>query len=170
MAGVTDKYANVLHDTVAMSAPNTLTFQEIDVGLNLFDKTGILIHKIQADPSAIYQADMLTSADWAQFALVQSTSITFLNITERSVIDLLEQIVTTHGAPASSQVIDIPLERDYTSLPGGGILIAPKPLYWAVQTAGFASALVTAFRLYFTIVKLKDTDYLELLESRRFYG
>ena len=170
MAGVTDKYANILHDTVTMSAPNVLTFREIDIGLNLFDKAGILIHRIQADPNAIYQADMLTSADWAKFALVQSNSITTLDITERSVIDLVEQIVTTHGAPASSQVVDIPLVRDYTSLPGGGILIAPKPLYWAVQTAGFASALVAAFRLYFTIVKLKDSDYLELLESRRFFG
>ena len=49
MAGVggKDKYANIIYDEVTESAANTLTFESIDVGLNLFDKIGLKISRVE---------------------------------------------------------------------------------------------------------------------------
>jgi hypothetical protein len=63
-----------------------------------------------------------------------------------------------------------PFVVDYTSLSGGGILVAPRPLYIGMDTIGAAAAGFCTVRLYFTIITLQASEYFELLESRRFFG
>lgn len=168
--GKTDKYANILQESVTMSATDTLTFQEINIGLNIFDKVGLLLHRIQFDPAVSFFGEMVAITDYVRMALSQSNTISSLSINERAVIDLLELGVVAHGTPASAALVEVPLTRSYTDLPGGGILIAPRPLYFALSSSGFAAPLTVVMRVYFTIIQLKDSDYLELIESRRFFS
>lgn len=165
-----DTYSNVINTTLTLSAANTLTFQEIDLGLTIFQKVAILIERADFFISRAVLAELQASADGLQAALTQSNQISDLSITESAVIDQVQLSVTAMGVPANGQVLRIPLRMDYTQLGGGGLLVVPKPLYFAGVTEGFAAAMVLTLRFYFRIVALKPDEYFELLESRRFFG
>lgn len=165
-----DKYSNILGKAITMSAANTLTFEAIELGLSLFDKVGILIQRIEFDPAFSAVAEMVANSDRMQIALTQSNQIASITLQESSVICAKEYQVHVSGAPATAQIAEGIQAIDYTSLAGGGLLIAPRPLYLAMTTAGFAAASGCTIRLYFTVVKLKPEEYFELLESRQYFG
>lgn len=165
-----DKYSNIVQETVVTSAINTISFTEINIGLNLFDKVGLLISRVQWDPSNNFMTDMNAEGDRMRLALVQSNSIASLSLFERAVIDMIELDTILHAAGVSSFIHRQPLEQDYSNLPGGGILVSPRPLFLGINTDGFANVQSAVCRLYFTIIKLKAEEYFELLESRRFFG
>jgi hypothetical protein len=166
----TDKYSNLLSEQVTTSAANTLTFEEIDVGLNLFDKVGLLISRWEVYPFREDFDELETNADSMSVALVASNQISSLSATERAVIDNVRYAVADSGTPATANLQQVPMVKDFANLPGGGILVAPKPLYVGIDTTGFAGSAGVDVRLYFTIVSLKPEEYFELLESRRFFG
>ena len=169
-AGGVDKYSNILSEQLTLSAANTLSFSAIDVGLNLFDKIALLVHKIQILVTSGFVTEMVAVTDSATWGIVQSNSITTLSLSERACIDVIDYHLNVRGTAGDAELVAQPFERDYSTLPGGGILIAPKPLYFAATSGGWTAALNSTLRMYFTIHKLKDADYLELLESRRFFG
>lgn len=166
----TDKYANILNQTVTQSAADTLTFSEINIGLNIFDKVGLLINRIEFVPSKATVNLFATNADSLVMALSASNQISSLSFSANEIIDLLTLDAVTIGAAASGSVAQKPLTRTYESLPGGGLLVAPKPLYFGVDSASLGTAGVVEFRLYFTVIQLKPDEYFELLESRRYFG
>lgn len=165
----TDRYANVITPRVEMSAANTLTFSEIDVGLNLFDKVGLLISRIEFY-STRFAAEMAASGDFVRMAITASNQITTIAPQENAVIAMEEHSVVEQGTAASAVIQKEPFVQDWSQLPMNGILVSPKPLYIAANTGGFSQADTIDARIFFTIVKLKDAEYFELLESRRFFG
>lgn len=167
--GPKDMYANIIFQTVTQASANDLVFAEIDVGLNLFDKVGLLINRVEYDLTGLVN-EMQATTDAAQMGLTASNQITSLDFSERAVIDYLELDNSIHGTAANLQTFIFPFIRDFSTMPGGGILVSPKPLYLALDSTGFASAQNVTARIYFTILKLSDADYFELLESRRFFG
>jgi hypothetical protein len=169
-SGVKDTYANMMEQVLTMSAANTLTFEEIDIGLTLFDKVGILINRLEYEPPPSVVTSIIDNDDRWSVGLTADNNITGLDYSTRALIDLTELMAFEAGTPATLQVMQFPLIRDYSTLPGGGLLIAPKPLYLGLQTAGFAAASAVTVRIYFTILKLTPADYFELLESRRYFG
>jgi hypothetical protein len=166
----TDKYVNILDVQVTQGSTNTLTFQEVEVGLNLFDKVGLLIHRWEVYGLGAIRQEMEANADTLQAGLTQSNQISSLVPEERSVIDMVSFLIVEFGTAASGQLLSEPYIKDYSSMPGNGILVAPKPLYLAMDSTGFGNTRSIDARIYFTIVQLKDAEYFELLESRRFYG
>lgn len=165
----TDKFPNVYADTVTMSAANTLTFAEINLGVSLFDKVGIIINKMEYFLPQAIQTEMVAAADRMTFGLSASNQNLF-NPNERSVIDFHALLAMQVGAVVSLSIQGSPIVHDFSNLPGGGLLTVPKPLYFALETAGFAALTSMNMRMTFQILTLKPDDYLELLESRRFYG
>lgn len=163
-----DKYTNVLNVSVTQSSANTLTFEEVDVGLNLFDRVGLLISRMEYYNNE--EGELAANGDYIRMALTASNQITTISAQERAVIAMMEKQVIDHGTPASATLVHEPWVQDWSSLPGGGLLVAPKPLYVACSSAGLSAASRTDLRMFFTIIKLRDADYFELVESRRFFS
>lgn len=161
----TDKYVNIVTRAFTMSAANTLTFSELQLGFNLFDKIGLVVHRLEYEFSSIGQ--MTTTADSFQIALTTSDKIVGLGSDQIEVIDVGVLYRHDFGAAASGQMLFYPYVHDFSMLPGGGLLVPPKPLYVAMLTGGFATAATGVLRVYFTMQPLADTEYLELLETRR---
>jgi len=165
----TDRFANLYATTITMSAANTLTFQEINMGISLFDKVALKINRMEIILSSCI-TELVAITDSLENALCQSNQISSLDANDRLLIDYSQFATVVSGAPASWKIFHQPFVKDYSSLPGGGLLCAPKPLYLGMETAGFANPGSAAVRIYFTIEKLKDVEYFELLEARSFTG
>lgn len=165
-----DKFTNILHERVTMSAANTLTFSEIDVGLNIFDKVGLIIQRIEYVPEDnIFDTEMTADGDKINFGICADSGITTLNVNERAVIDTHSEYYILETA-VGFRYVTIPIVHNFSQLPGGGILVSPRPLYLAATSGGFANPVVVDMRMYFTVMKMTPESYFELLESRRFYG
>jgi len=164
-----DQYVNVIKKKVTMSAVNTAEFEEIEVGLNLFDKIGLLIHRISYYPSDYSWSALVSAADAFVAGIVGSNQISTLNADERSVLDVMSLDVAHAGTPANFEIHNSPIIHDFSTFPGGGLLVPPKPLYAGVDTADFGAAGEVTVVLHFTIKQLADADYLELIETFRFF-
>ena len=169
MAAV-DKYANILTEPITMSAANTLTFAEVNIGLSLFDKAGILISRIEYQPSGGTIADLEVTADLIGMAVTTSNSLVNLGVAQQAVVTYKSLIRLDLGVAASGVIVELPLTQDFSQLPGGGILITPKPWYIAMESAGLAAAGTMTVRFFFTVVKLTAEMYFELLETRHYFG
>lgn len=168
-ASAKDNFPSVLIEDITMSAANTLTFSEVQVGLNLFDKVGLIMHRIEYFFGLATYDELAANADFVQIALTSSNSLGSLGSNERALIDKLEIDCIASGAPANLNIIQAPFVKDWSGLPGGGLLIPPKPLYVGMTSVGFAAAGTGYARMYFTLKKLSDADYLELVETFRFF-
>ena len=162
-----DKYSNVLYDSVTESAANTITFESVDVGLNIFDKVGLLVSRIEYSDWLLQIAADGDSLEWG---LTTSNNLTALDPSETSIIDYNRVSLNAVGTPAIALERVEPYIKDFSTLPGGGLLITPKPLYMVADGNALANPAVVKMRMFFTVVKLKPEDYFELLESRQFFG
>lgn len=167
MAKTTDLYVNVITGHVTMSAANTLTFAEVQVGFNLFQKVGLVIHRLDYIPVRATIAELTTGADQVAMALVSSDTITGLSMNNPEVYDNVYVQANNSGTAANFVDFVKPIQHDFTGFPGGGLLIPPSPLYVAMTSDGLSSAGEMRVRLSFTIKQLRDADYLDLLQTRR---
>jgi len=165
-----DKYANVLTASLTLSAANTLSFDELKMGLSLFDKVGLLISRIEYEPSGGTLGEMTATGDEVRLAITTSDSISALDVTDQAVIHMMTYKRFDAGTAATATLYTLPFVYDLSTLPGAGILITPRPWYIAGDTDGLASAAVLNFRFYFTVIKLSPAEYFELLETRQYFG
>ena len=170
MAVKKDEFANVIAYDLTLSAANTLTFSEIIIGLNIYDKVALVIHRFEFEPKEAALNEMTAAGDSIAGALVSSNQISGLTPDNIEVIDRRKIFRLDMGTAGSGQILEQPITSDFSEMPGGGLLVPPKPLYWAGDSTGLASAAGMILRLYFTIKQLSDAQYLELLETRRAFG
>jgi len=162
-----DRFANKFYGTVVESAANTLTFKEIQTNVDTFSKRAWVLHRLEwYIPAA--QIDKLTaSGDFLDCALVSSDKLAALSLASAGVIDLF----TLAAAPVYTGVgfttQQMPFIRDFSEMPGGGLIIAPRPLYLAVKGTSLASALTVELRGFFTNLELNADEYLELVDFYR---
>ncbi len=167
---MTDKFANMATITVTESAANTLTYKKLETGMSLFEKYAWIINRIEyffTFNATLFNA----SADTLALALTttntRSTIMTNATFTDPSVLDLLQITRTDIGAAASGFMITNPIVKDFSSLPGGGLIAPPAPMYGAAEGSSLVSATTSIIKLYYTILELNTEDYWELVEARR---
>lgn len=165
-----DMFPNIKTASLTLSAANTISFGEFDVGLNIFDKVALLISRIEYELSTAAIEEMTTAGDDIQAALVNSNSLTTLASDQVEVIDRVAIHRVDLGTAGTGVIRRDVYEHDFSTLPGGGILIPPRPLFFAGNSNGLASAATFRFRVYFIIHRLTDAQYLELLETRNAFG
>lgn len=163
---ITDKYANSLNIEVEMSAANTLTFKQVNIGLPLYEKAAFLLHKVQFYITA-YHASLLASADSLEMALVNDNSITTITPERENVYCYMKKQAIDQGTPANFLIETTPFCVDYSGFPNGGLLIPIYNLYGAMTTAGYANAAEGIIKVYFTVVQLNAAEFWELVESYR---
>ena len=164
----TDKYANVYLTEVTMSGIDTLTFEQINIGVSLFDRMGLMIHRIEYIPADSSYAQIIALIDLIKLGIVSSDQIASLSANTKAVIDFLS--VRSFGSVDGIMSIRDPIIHSFADLPEGGLLVAPEPLYLAMDTGGFTAVGAAVVRMYYTLKKMSDADYFELLETRRYYA
>ena len=165
-----DKYVNMLVKDVTLSGANVLTYAEVNMGLSMFDKVGLRIQRIEYFPSTAMLLEMTAAADYWLCGVMTSDAPPSIDTLNASVIHAMRFVRNDMGTAAGGQFDVFPKVFDFANLEGGGILVTPRPLFIGMITAGLASAGTVVVRIFFTILKLSDADYFEILETRHYFG
>lgn len=158
-----DLYANAAFGLCTMSAANTLTFAQINMGIGIFQRTAMLLHRVLYTPTQASVREMVAATDLMQMAITSSNRLTAIADQAEPAVISFKQLI---GIGANVEAVWTPIIDDFSMLPNGGKLIAGNPIYLAMGTSGAAAASVVRCRLEFTFVELTDADYLELVQAQ----
>jgi hypothetical protein len=164
--GGADQFANLAVITVAEAAAGTLAFKKLETGISLFEKLAWIIHRLE------YEYDMNATqfngtGDSMEMGCCTSDQITTIASTNAAVIDRFRCMRADYGAAAASYQFTSPFVKDFTNLPGGGIIIPPNPLYAFVKGTGLAAVAGFTLRIFYTNRPLAADEFWELVEARR---
>lgn len=160
-----DLYTNVAFQRLTMSAANTLTFQQIQFGVGIFQGVALILNRIGYVLSPATIREIAAVTDYIAFGLVSSNRLTGVNLARDPAVISSISLIGVSAAPPTS-LVQMPIWADFTNLPGGGRLVAANPLYLAMEGAGMAAAGVIDVELDFQFVQLSDAEYLELIQSQ----
>lgn len=161
--GQKDKYANVAYGIVAQAVINTLTFNQIQLAVGLFQGVAMLLHRILWMPYGGTLREIVAATDSMQLALTSSNRLAAIgDITDPAIIAQMQ--VWGVGVAVANE--KIPYISDFSTLPGGGKLVAANPIYLAITTGGFAAVATCRVQLDFTFIELSDRDYLEVIQAQ----
>jgi len=165
--GTLDKYANLAAVSVTESAINTQTATKFAFPFSIMDKMGLVIHRLEYTLSSLTTA--LNSAGDSIFAgLIAAATIVDTNDgSDPLIIDRIRVGRVDFGAAASGLITVFPIVKDFSRLPGGGLLVAPSPLYLCVEGSGVATVATCRIRMFYTYLELATDEYWQLVESRR---
>lgn len=166
MARKTDQFANKFYGTVLESGANTLTFAEIPTNVDVFAKKAWVLHRLEWYLGVAEPARVASSDDLIQLALTSSNKMNVLTLGDAGVVDLYA-LGSVKDSGVGFELITMPYIRDFNNLPGGGLIIAPRPLYIAVKGTSLAAAVTASVRGYFTAIDLNADEYLELVDFYR---
>jgi hypothetical protein len=161
-----DQFANKFYGTVTESAANTLTFGEIKTNVSVFDKVAWILHRLEWYPTKALMDLVLNTADFFEAAITSSDGLTSLGLDNAGVIDVLSYGVREASAVGFQYHVE-PVIRDFSNLPGGGLIIAPRPLYLALKGTSLTAAGSINCRGYFTVKAMTADEYLELVDFYR---
>lgn len=162
----TDKFANIAALLVNETVAGTTAYGKFAFPFSILDKVGLLINRIEYSFSSLNQLDTSTDSVWA--ALIAANSIADItDITNPLIVDNTRLQRIDLGVAASGFFIQLPYIKDFSSMPGGGILVAPAPLSIAVKSDGAGGVMGVAVKVFYTYMELSTEEYWELVESRR---
>jgi len=162
-----DLYANKFFASVTESAANTLTFDELQTNISMRDKVAWVLHRLEWFFPIGEINKLIDNADKISLALTSSDGIDSLDLSEPTVIDLLELQSVDKGTPANWTLMTQPIIRDFSQLPGGGIIIYPKPLFLGIKGLSLASAVSAECRGYFTVKDIDKETAFDLIDVYR---
>jgi hypothetical protein len=165
MPNATETFANFAIMTVVESAANTLTFKKLEAGINIYSKTGWILNRVEYYPGASFGL-FNSSGDSLTIGITQSNTLSSIDPTEPGVLARERILYEAFGTAATGLLVPDPVVQDFSSLPGGGILVLPNPIYLAAAGSGLSGASTVTARLWYTQVTLSDADYFELLQLR----
>lgn len=168
MAGAkTDTFSNLAIITVTESAINTLTFKKLETGISVNQKVAWIISRIEYFISSVLAANFNGDGDNLSFGLSASSTFAAAIIEENSILDFNNIQRADFGATATSLQIRQPFLKDFASLPGGGIIIPPAPLFAFAKGSGLVSACSVAARIQYVELELAESDFWQLVQARR---
>lgn len=162
-----DLFANKFYATITESAANTLTFEEIPTNVDIFSKAAWILERLEWYIVQGNISEVQATADILQVALVASNNLTELSLGDAAVVDLVDITIRVQGTPAVSELMTQPFIRDFSGMAGGGLLVAPRPLYIAVQGTSLANPIVAKVRGYYRQIILDAAQYLDLVDFYR---
>lgn len=160
-------YSGSTQIQVTESAANTLTFQRLATGIAPAERIGWVLAKFQMLIGAGEWAKFNSSGDALTIALTVSNQLTALSFNDPAIMDLIEVSRIDLGTAASGLFVHGMIEHDFSTLPGGGLLMLPNPVYLGIKGTGLSAAASCVARLYFQTVEMSDSDYFNLVQSRQ---
>jgi len=161
-----DTFANVAAIKALESAAATQTSFKFSFPFSIMDKMALIINRIEYwFPSFA----MLNSAGDIFYAALtaQSTVVDISNQADPLIIDNMAVVRCDLGTAASGIISETPFIKDFSAMPGGGLLVAPSPLSAMVQGVGTTPAALCFLKLFYTYIELSTDEYWQLVESRR---
>lgn len=161
-----DKYANLAAVHPVEAVAGTAKFEKFAFPFSIMDKMGLLITRIEY--LFLSLTNLNSGGDSLECCLAVDNRITDLqDFANPSLVDAAYLARYDLGAAASGVLVQSPIVRDFSDLPGGGILVAPNPLYGGVKSNGAAGTMGCWVRLFYTYMELSADEYWQLVESRR---
>ena len=162
----TDSFANLAAVCPTEAAAGTAAYLKFAFPFSIMDKMGLVINRIEYWPGSLNNLN--SSTDSIVFGVSISSSITDLNDQANpAIVDSGRIQRLDIGTAASGLLVEEPLIKDFSSLPSGGILVAPNPLYGFVQSVGASGPMLSWIKLFYTYLELSADEYWQLVESRR---
>jgi len=161
-----DSYANVAAIYVEESAVNTFTAAKFNFPFSIMDKMALVIQRIEYWLGGLDQLNGTTDRTVSGI-FVSSSILNIENQADPLIVDTMRIQRIDIGAAASGVHTVLPIVKDFTNLAGGGLLVAPSPLYAGVKATGAAGVTSAWIRLYYTYLELATDEYWQLVESRR---
>lgn len=161
-----DKYANMAAITVEMATANTTAYKSFNFPFSAIDKVAILIGRIEYTFRGMHQLN--SANDAARGGLCCASSVASVDdLTDPLILDSMRAQRLDFGTAANSNIFWQPFVKDFSTLPGGGLLVAPTPLYAFMGSSNAADVMQLDMRFFFNYVSLATEDYWELVETRR---
>lgn len=161
-----DTFANVAAINVAEATAGTIAYAKFAFPFSIQDKTALLLSRIEYWFGNVGKLDTTTDAIYG--GLIAAPSIVDITVQSDPVmIDSARIHRLDFGTAGSAQLLTQPFIKDFSDLPGGGLLVAPSPLYAAVQGLGASDKVNLWLRMYYTYMQLATEEYWQLVESRR---
>lgn len=166
-----DKYANIGAIACTQAAANDMVFQELQTYISIFDKKALVIGKIIYEPAFAAWAELDAETDSMSFGIATSNlaadggPATVYN--RPDIVDFNHINTLVAGTPASIERRLVQIEKDFSTLSGGGLLVPARPIYGWFDTGGFAAATVCYMRIYFNVIDISVDEYWELVEATR---
>lgn len=161
-----DKAANLAAVQVTESVAGTIAYARFAFPFSIMDKVGLIINRLEYWFQGM--ANLNSSGDAVVGGLIAASSVVDIgNQSDPSIIDSVAVSRFDIGTAASGLFWMTPIIKDFSSLPGGGILVAPSPLQVAVKGANAGGVMALWVRMWYTYVELSTDEYWELVESRR---
>lgn len=161
-----DRFANVAAILVAEAVAGTMATAKFAFPFSIMDKVALVLSRIEyhfADPGLLN-----SSGDYVVIALTASSTPADLAAqNDPLVIDNCTMHRVDYGTAASGNMFIKPHVKDFSSLPSGGILVAPSPLYAAIKSTGASGVCAAWLKLYYTYLEMAADEYWQLVESRR---
>lgn len=162
-----DEWAQIGYIEVVESAANTLTFNGLSVFSNILTPKGLIIHRVIYNIPSASQILLAASADYIMFGLAGDDSLLAIHLDEARVYDYRTVMRIDYGVAASGNQLDGQFVTDFSSLPGGGLLVPADRIYAYVAGVSLANPVTMQFRFYFTVQDLTAQQYIELAQSLR---
>lgn len=162
-----DKYAQIGYLTVTETAAATLTFAGLSVFSNVLSNKGMVIHRAEYSLPRQDWSKLNASNEQVIFGLSGSEKITTTIMSNPEIYDYNDTIQVHMGTAGTGVYIDQPKVKDYTSLPGGGLLVPADRLFAYIAGVSTTDPLTVTCRFWFTIIELGPQDYLELAQAMR---
>lgn len=161
-----ETWANTATITVTESAANTLTFKKLETGINLGTRIAWILHRIEYMHQQVNATVFNATGDQLLLGLTNSNTWTLPSLSNATIIDLVSLSRLDFGAAATEFTEVRPLIRDFTMMPGGGLLMVPNPLYGFAYGSGLTAASSSDIRFFYTQFEMKDADFYELWQTR----
>lgn len=164
---MSDKFPQFMSLNVVQTAANTLTFAKLSVGVSIFDYSAFIINRIEYHiPVGTFDL-VVADADSLEMGITGSGTIADLATSQSQVYDSAILVASEQGASANFIVQTLPIIHDFSSLPGGGLLVPTGDMWAACDSAGLTGAASFTARVYYQIMALKAEDYIELAQRLR---
>jgi len=160
---------NIAQISVTESAANTLTYKKLESGISTLEKIAWRVHMIAYEfIGALLSSIFGTNADALDIALTASNAVTDLqDLSNPSILDHMFIRRIDLGTAASGHFYFQPVTKDFSALPGGGLLVPAAPLFLGAKGTGLEGAATARVRVYYSPEDLKADDFWQLLEMYR---
>jgi len=161
-----DTFANLAAVHPVESAAGTAAYAKFAFPFSIMDKMALIISRIEYFWEFMSRLD--TTEDYFLTGIAVSNAVVDLtNQADPSVVDSARYVRNDFGTAGSAELEYMPYVKDFSALPGGGILVAPNPLYAFGVSNGASGVMGAWVRMYYTYIEMNADEYWQLVESRR---
>jgi len=162
-----DQFPNFYRVALLTQVADTEQYTEWVTGYSIKDGYAFIIHKIKYRIAPLTRTLLNANNDQAIMGLVTNNTLTTPTLIAGISDSILDTCVLYHKEASSVgfRHDEIDIIHDFSNEPGGGRIIAPKPLYLAISSVGAGNVIGGDMEIVYTMVKLSAEVYRELYES-----